>query len=382
MTVLQSCAAVHLHRLSIRDFRNIAQAEVEAPRAGFVLVGDNGQGKTNLLEAIYYLHLFRSLRGARDAELARFGAAGFHVAAHVDGAAHDVVRAGFERASGRKRIVLDGVECARLSDALGALPCVAFAPSDVGIVAGPPALRRRFFDVALATTSRRYLLALQQYRHALAQRNAALRSAGASAVAGVWEAPLAQNGAVLRQERTAWVSWARPRLAELGAALGERHELSLRYRSAVDMADDAPEEEMRHALAQALQRHRARDVERGATHSGPHRDDLDLRLAGHAVRHFGSAGQQRTAAIALRLLECVWYRERMAREPVVLLDDPLAELDRDRAGRVLTLLTARELGQAVLAVPRPDDIPEAWTALARLRVREGVVTPWATPRAA
>ena len=229
MTLLQSCAAVHLHRLTIRDFRNVAHAEVEAPRAGFVLVGNNGHGKTNLLEAIYYLHLFRSLRGARDAELARFGAAGFHVGAHVEGATHDVVRAGFERTTGRKRIVLDDVECVRLSDALGALPCVSFAPSDVGIVGGPPALRRRFFDVTLATTSRRYLLALQQYRHALAQRNAALRSAASPALAGVWEAPLAQHGAVLRQERTAWVTWARPRLAELGAALGERQDLLLSW---------------------------------------------------------------------------------------------------------------------------------------------------------
>lgn len=382
MTVLQSCAAVHLHRLTIRNFRNIVQAEVEAPRAGFVLVGDNGQGKTNLLEAIYYLHLFRSLRGARDAELVRFGATAFHVAAHLDGASHDVVRAGFERATGRKKIVLDDVECARLSDALGALPCVAFAPSDVGIVGGAPALRRRFFDVALATTSRRYLLALQQYRHALAQRNAALRSAGARSLAPVWETALAQHGAVLREERMAWVQWARARITALGEALGERAALAVRYRSAVEVSDGAPEETVREALRLALERHREGDIERGATHTGPHRDDLDIRVGGHALRHFGSAGQQRTAAIGLRLLECEWYRERMAREPLVLLDDPLAELDRDRGGRVLALLTARERGQSVLAVPRADDIPEAWTALSRLRVREGAVAPWAAPWAA
>jgi DNA replication and repair protein RecF len=368
--------AVHLHRLIVRDFRNLEHVDLEAPAAGFVVLGDNGQGKTNLLEAVYYLHLFRSMRGARDVELVRFGAAGFHVAAHADGAPHDSVRAGFERATGRKRLLLDDVECARLSDALGAIPSVAFAPADVGIIGGPPALRRRFFDVALATTSRRYLVALQRYRHALAQRNAALRAADARALAGVWEAPLAEQGAILRRERTAWVQWAAPRFAGLGEALGERQALGLRYRSAVDVDGGAPEEVVRDALAEALARHRERDVERGATHTGPHRDDLDLRLDGHALRHFGSAGQQRTAAIALRLLECAWYRERMAREPVILLDDPLAELDPERAARVLAMLTARESGQAVLAVPRPDDIPEAWTALARFRVREGAVTPW------
>jgi DNA replication and repair protein RecF len=246
----------------------------------------------------------------------------------------------------------------------------------VGIIGGAPALRRRFFDVALATTSRRYLVALQQYRHALAQRNAALRSADARAVAGVWEAPLAEHGATLRRERTAWVRWAAARLGELGQALGERQSLGLRYRSAVEVEEGAEEAAVRTALAAALEKHRDRDVERGATHTGPHRDDLDLRLEGHALRHFGSAGQQRTAAIALRLLECAWYRERVAREPVVLLDDPLAELDRERAALVLGVLTAREAGQAILAVPRPDDIPEAWTALARFRMREGVVSPW------
>jgi DNA replication and repair protein RecF len=369
-----------LRRLIVRDFRNLEHVDLEAPAAGFVVLGDNGQGKTNLLEAIYYVHLFRSMRGARDVELVRFGAARFHVAAYADGAPHDSVRAGVERVTGgrRKRILLDDVECVRLSDALGAIPSVAFAPSDVGIVGGPPALRRRFFDVALATTSRRYLLTLQQYRHALAQRNAALRSADARSLAGVWEAPLAEHGAILRADRTAWVRWAAPRFAELGEVLGERQALGLRYRSAVDVEDDAPEEVVREALADAMARHRERDVERGATHTGPHRDDLDLRLAGHALRHFGSAGQQRTAAIALRLLECAWYRERMAREPVILLDDPLAELDPERSARVLAVLTARDTGQAVLAVPRPDDIPEAWTTLARFRVREGVVTPLAS----
>lgn len=373
-TLLGATAAVHLHHLTVRDFRNLALVELELPLAGLALVGENGQGKTNVLEAIYYLHLFRSMRGARDAELVRFGAAGFYLAAQASGGPRDTVGVGFERASGRKRIVLDGVEAGRLSDALGAVPAVAFAPADVAIIAGAPALRRRVLDVMLASTSRRYLVALQQYRTALAQRNAALRAIDARTHAPVWEAPLAQHGAALWRERQAWIGWARTRFAMLGDSLGERDPLVLRYRTPLDAGDDATEDAVREALAAALVRGRDRDLESGVTHAGPHRDDLEVRLGAHALRRYGSAGQQRTAAIALRLLECAWYRERLGREPLVLLDDPLAELDPGRAARVLALLTAREAGQSVLAVPRPDDIPEAWTPLARCHVRGGVVS--------
>lgn len=373
---VDGASAVRLRRLAIRDFRNLARVELEAPPPGFVLVGANGMGKTNLLEAIYYLHLFRSMRGARDAELVRFGAAGFHLAATADGGPRDTVSVGFERSTGRKRILLDGVESTRLSDALGAVPAVAFAPSDVAIVSGAPALRRRFLDVTLASTSRRYLATLQQYRTALAQRNAALRSSDARSQASVWEAPLAEHGAALRREREAWVEWARPRFATLGAALGETEPLVLRYRSTIEGVPDPAGDTLRESLAATLARQRERDIERGLTHAGPHRDDLDLRLAAHGLRRYGSAGQQRTAAIALRLLERAWYRERLGREPLVLLDDPLAELDPERARRVLGLLASREAGQSVLAVPRGDDIPPAWTSLARFSVRSGAVTPW------
>jgi DNA replication and repair protein RecF len=371
--------AARLLSLTIRDFRNLARVELTSPEAGFAIVGDNGHGKTNLLEAIYYCHLFRSLRGGGDAELVRFGARAFHVAACTAGP-HDQVAAGYERASRRKKITVDGVECARLSDALGALLCVAFSPSDVAIVSGAASLRRRFLDVTLASTSRPYLTALQQYRAALVRRNAALRAAGGAAGAApqvrVWEVPLARHGAVLWRERTAWVQWARAHFGAICGEIGERERGDLRYRSTVPVPDGATDEMAREAMAASFAEHRARDLVRGLSHAGPHRDDLDMRLGAHGIRAYGSAGQQRTAAVALRLLERLTYIERHGRQPVVLLDDPFAELDRQRAASILTLLTARGAGQAVFAVPRPDDIPPALTDLARFRVREGALAPW------
>jgi DNA replication and repair protein RecF len=364
-----------LRRLVVRDFRNLADVVLDVPATGLALVGDNGHGKTNVLEAVYYLHLFRSLRGARDVELVRFGAAGFHVAAESEGTRWDRIGAGFERESARRRILLDGVPCERVSDALGALPSVAFSPADVILVAGGPAARRRWLDVTLASTSPRYLAALRDYRAALAQRNAALRARSRSSPAAVWDSALATLGATLTMARSAFLDWARPRALAHAGTLGERGAFEVRYRTGEALPPDASEEQVREAIAVALVADRERDNERAMTHHGPHRDDVDLRLDGVSLRRYGSAGQQRTAAIALRLIECGWHRERGGRDPVLLLDDPVAELDRGRATRVLELLTSEAAGQVLLAVPREDDIPAALTALSRRRVRSGTVEP-------
>ena len=370
---ITAAGPARLRHLTVRDFRNLASVSLDVPGQGLALVGDNGHGKTNLLESVYYLHLFRSLRGARDVELVRFGAPAFHVAAIADGTRWNRIGAGVERETGRRRIVLDGVTCDRVSDALGALPSVTFAPADVALVAGGPAARRRWLDVTLASTSPRYLAALREYRAALAQRNAALRARSRTSPAGIWDGALAEHGARLTLARAAFLAWAAPRAAAHSTALGERGTLDLRYRAGEALPADATEEQVRDGIAAALAAGRERDTERGLTHHGPHLDDIDVRLNGSSIRRFGSAGQQRTAAITLRLLECAWYRERGGAEPLLLLDDPVAELDRGRAARVLALLTAETSGQVLLAVPREDDIPVALTSLDRRRVRDGAV---------
>ncbi len=198
-----------LVRLSIRAFRNLKRADLDLPRAGIALVGENGQGKTNFLEAIYYLRLLRSLRGAQDAELVTFGETGFHLAAAIEGVRTHDVTVGFDRLGRRKKVTLDGREPERMADALGAFPAVIFSPSDAVLVAGAPVERRRFLDVMLALSSRPYLLALQRYRGALSRRNAAMREirlnhAAREACAAVWEPALAENGAVIFAARQEW----------------------------------------------------------------------------------------------------------------------------------------------------------------------------------
>ncbi len=373
--------AARLARLVVRDFRNLEHVELSPPSAGWVVVGENGQGKTNLLEAIHYLQLFRSSRGARDADVVRFGAEAFHIAAQVDtGKCHEV-SVGFERAGHRKRARLDGAVPERLSDALGALPSVMFSPDDVALITGSPAERRRYLDVMLAVTNHAYLVALQQYRAALLRRNAALRSAAASGArthfadasasdaVAVWEPALAEFGAALWRERRAWVASMEERLEALCREIGEDARVRMRYASSLSASDDP-----RTALARALEEKRGSDLRRGLTHVGPHRDDLVVTLDGRDLRVFGSAGQQRTAAIALRMLEAATVTERRGLAPMFLLDDPFAELDARRSTRILSLLEREGMGQTVLVVPREGDIPSALTPLARYRIAGGVVT--------
>lgn len=376
-------AAVRLAQVRLRDFRNIARADVELPAAGAVLIGENGHGKTNFLEALYYLHLLRSVRGARDIDLVRFGADAFHIATKSDGSggrARDVAAA-FERRGRRKRVTLDGAVAERMSEGLGAVPSVFFSPADARLASGPPGERRRYIDIVLALSSSRYLSALQRYRGALARRSAALRaphkSRSEDAVA-IWEPALAEHGAVLWLERLRWVEWAAGEFARLARAIGEHGDARLRYvsaRSAVTTLDGASA-----AIAGALEAQRTSDMRRGITQTGPHRDDIELTVrapgddTARELRLFGSAGQQRTAAVALRLLEARTLRERLGVTPLLLLDDPFAELDSRRAARILALLLDGSDWQTVLAVPREEDIPGGLTQLRRLRVVHGAIT--------
>ena len=361
--------------LSLKDFRNFERLTLDVPADGLAAVGDNGQGKTNLLESIYYLSLLRSVRGARDADVTRFDAAGFFIEAKICAPHSHEVSVGFERSSKKKRVRIDGAMVERFSDALGALPAVMFSPSDVAMVSGAPGERRRFLDVMLALSSKGYLKALQLYRAALERRNAALREGqrtgrATHAAIEVWDGPLAEHGATLVRARRSWVMRVANDFAEHCARIGEQGAVELRYESAVNANAESVEQ---HISAMLGSRYLA-DLRVGLTTFGPHRDDLAMMLGGRDLRTFGSAGQQRTAAIALRTLEATTLRDARETAPVFLLDDPFAELDERRAARVLTLLRDVGLGQTILVVPRENDIPAGLTQLRRARVAGGRVT--------
>jgi DNA replication and repair protein RecF len=362
---------VWLQGLRCRDFRNFERLDLELPEPGLVIIGENGQGKTNLLESIYYLQVLRSVRGARDQDLVRFGAKGFHISSRSTSEAAHELSIGFEIHGKKKKVSRDGAVVSRLSDAFGSVPSVMFSPRDIQLIAGAPGERRRYLDLLLALTSRRYLTALQHYRAALSRRNAALREAaktGDESSVAVWEPALAQYGAILVCDRASWVGERAEEFTLVSTAIGEAGESRMSYASAASRDAD-----VRTALEDALSRHRKHDIRRGVTHSGPHRDELELTLAGKDLRVFGSAGQQRTAAIALRILESATLRESRGVAPILLLDDPFAELDARRSARILGLLCGSGLGQTILVVPRATDIPPELIGLARRRIEAGVI---------
>jgi DNA replication and repair protein RecF len=365
--------SVWLRDISIRDFRNLALVNLNIPERGFALVGDNGHGKTNFLEAVYYLQLLRSIRGARDAELVRFGAEGFHIAGHAVVNGERSIAIGYEKSGKRKRVAIDGVVTNRISDSLGSLPSLMFSPRDLELIAGTPSERRRYLDVILAVTSRRYLSALQRYRATLVRRNAALREIsrrGASnrddAEAAVWEPALAEHGAILCAERRAWIAEHHAKFAELMRQIGSEEPARLVY--VVSAGEEGDSEAQ---LLKGLERHRAGDIRRGMTQCGPHRDDLEITLGGRDIRVYGSAGEQRTAAIALRMLEAETLRNKFQLNPLLLLDDPFAELDEKRSARILDLLMQQGRGQIILAVPRDSDIPGELMPLQKHRIVNG-----------
>jgi DNA replication and repair protein RecF len=351
---------VELTRLTVRQFRNLAALDLDFPPRGVVIVGENGQGKTNLLEAIYYLVLFRSFRGGKDHELVRFGEAGFFVA----GVAQQRVTAGYEIHGRRKKVTVNGAAVSRLGDAVGCLLAVSFAPADRALVGGGPAERRRYLDVALALSDRAYLEALTALRSALRQRNAALRR-GEAEPAWAFDQPLARAAAVVTARRLAWVAAQAEPYVELCGRLGEREAPALAYH--LHRGSGPAEDDVLRGLGAA----RDRDLRRGATTVGPHRDELRLLLGGREARQFGSAGQQRTAALALRLLEARCLEAAHGTTPIALFDDAFAELDAARQRCLLALIAETLPGQAIVTAPRDAEVPDALLDRPRWLIRDG-----------
>jgi DNA replication and repair protein RecF len=340
---------VRLRHLTARGFRNLADLQFELPSRGVAFLGANAQGKTNLLEAIYYPVLFRSVRGAADQEVLRFEDPAFRVEVRVEGGPVGTVAATYQAAGRRKRISLDGEEPLRLADAVGRWLAVVFLPTDVRLASGPAAERRQYLDRLLSLADPRYLRSLGCYRAALSQRNSALRQ-GRPELAEAFDAPLAHAGAELVAARERWVAGAGEQFRSELEMLGECGEGGLRYCGDTALADPA-------AWGPALAAARGADRARGMTTVGPHRSDLGIDIGGRPIREYGSTGQLRSASVALKLIEIATLRAARATEPALLLDDVFAELDHGRQGRLARRLLESGERQVFLTAPRRDELP-------------------------
>jgi len=375
--------ALVCRQLRLRQFRNFAELELHFPAAGVAIIGNNGSGKTNLLESLYYLEIFRSFRGAPDEQLVRFGAEAFHVRGIFEDTAGDTfeIAAGYEPRTRAKRVTVNDAVPERLADAVGRVRVVAFAPSDLTLVTGSPAERRRFLDIVLSVNVPGYLDALQRYRHVLRQRNALLRTQAEPGLLEAWDPHFVEAGAQVVHERACWVAQYAEAFTRRYQHMGDGASARIEYRPGLRVESPAQGRAVvESAMRSDMRRLASRERERGITLTGPHRDDLALLArSGDAqldLREFGSGGQMRTAAIALRMVEAESARAARQTAPMILLDDVFAELDPGRSRRVLEMLESEDHGQVILTAPKGTDVDShgptrSFAALPRWSIRQG-----------
>jgi DNA replication and repair protein RecF len=378
---------VHVRHLSVADFRSWHTADLALEAGPVVLVGANGEGKTNLVEALNYLATLGSHRVASDAPLVRAGAERAVVRAAVVADEREL-RIELEITPGRaNRARLNGAPVNRVRDVLGALRTVLFAPEDLAIVRGDPAERRRFLDELVVARAPRLAGVRADYERVLRQRAALLKSAAAARRGGdlgtldVWDGHLAEHGAQLLAARLRAVRALRPHAAAAYAHVAPASAaLTLSYASSLsaslpDLAGEVVPEppQLQAALLAELAKARPAELDRGVNLVGPHRDDLDLGIGELPVRGYASHGEGWSVALALRLgsYELLRSDALPGGDPVLILDDVFAELDGER--REQLALAAAKAEQAVVTAAVAGDVPEQ-LAGARFDIHSGTVT--------
>jgi DNA replication and repair protein RecF len=312
---------MRLTRLHCRSFRCLHEINLVPGPEINVIRGRNAQGKTSLLEAILFASTSKSHRTSVESELALRDSEEFHIGLEVQSGSR-ALNVETHWWKGQKRIKINGAAQTRLSDLLGKVRVVLFAPEDIGLVKGGAAVRRRFMDMALSQLDSAYLAALQKYREVLRQRNELLRGHRPDpALLDVWDVQLAREGAELIRTREAFVNELNELAGQTYARIANGETLRLAY------MPDSPAD----SLANVLGAKRENDIRRKMTVHGPHRDEISIAVAGTPARSHASQGQQKSAALAIRLAETALIHARAGEHPILLLDEVLAELDAQRA---------------------------------------------------
>jgi DNA replication and repair protein RecF len=355
---------VHLAHLRLRDFRNYTRLDVDFTPGFHLLLGDNAQGKTNILEAIYLMATLRSFRGVGGAQMIRHGQRGYFVGGNVVAQGNREIKM-FWSASERK-LALDGQPVKKLTDYLGVLRTVVFCTEDLQLVKGAARARRRFLDLLLAQTQPGYLPLLQRYMRAVRARNALLKQRAVDEAAlDSFSQELVRLGDEVVRARRELVPKFSP-LARLAyrRISNDAEELRIEYQPSVKK-DFAVE------LAQS----RSRERSYRSTLVGPHRDDLQLLLNGKSTAQFGSEGQKRTLAIALKMAQAEFLAGMHGSPPILLIDDVMGELDAKRRGGFLPLLEqARKTSGQVFMTATEENWPrELGKDLQRWDVRNGTL---------
>jgi len=373
-----------LEHLYLRHFRNY-QSLLFSPAPGLnILAGPNAAGKTNVLEAIYYLAFGRSHRALKDSEMVTRGHPGFYIKGAIlkDRASHSIEFRYHSECGKAAR--LDGLPQRLIGDLLGVFNVVLFSPDDLDLAKGGPAGRRAFIDRALTQVSPAYYSLLNRYNRTLAQRNRLLKELGPGCGAGElaalepWTERLASEGAEVMERRNQALTF----LAKAASSLyqdvaGSEEDLTVEYRPALgDMEQIERDEDkrvIRGVLRTALESQYKEELRRSHSLLGPHRDDIHIAIDQQPVRYYGSQGQQRSAVLALKLAERQWIEHVTGDQPVVLLDDVLSELDDQRSQRLTSL--AASAGQSFITTTGVEHSPLGQVK-SRFQVQDGDIRAW------
>lgn len=352
----------------LSGFRNLAEARLDFSPGVNVFLGDNGQGKSNLLEALNYPALGRSFRGAVDRDLVCFGSEAARVEVRAEG--EDGVETGFDigiGADGARRLVVDGETLPGKRDLVGRLATVVYDPQTVELVRGGPVNRRRFLDAGLSVLDPDYLRHLQAYGRALRQKMRLLRDLrGLRRVdperredLEIWNRELAEHAAPILLARLGYLRELARSASELHGVLTDLEtDLELVYSQSVEMYQTNPVEgDLKREISGLFDYILEGEIRRGRSLAGPHTDDVIIRLDGRPLRTYGSQGETRSAAIALKLAQGDLVHQRRRIRPVLFFDDIFSELDKERSRR-LQDMTARD-HQIFIATARPEDV-EGW----------------------
>ena len=350
---------MYLKTLNLRQFRNYQDQKVEFTAAKTILVGNNAQGKSNLLEAVELLATLRSHRMTRDRDLVQEGEVIAQINATLERQTGVSDLTLTLRRNGRRSVALNGESIRRQMDFLGVLNAVQFSSLDLELVRGGPEGRRNWLDTLLIQLEPVYAHILQQYNHVLRQRNAFLKrhvetlhTTSLDSELAVWDAQLATTGTRVIRRRDRAIQRLAPIATAWHASIsGSTEILQIKYVPNIPLEDNHPEQVEQAFLAKIQQRAIA-EMHQGTTLVGPHRDEIELTINQTPARQYGSQGQQRTLVLALKLAELQLIEEVVKESPLLLLDDVLAELDLSRQNQLLdaiqdrfqTLITTTHLG--------------------------------------
>ena len=369
--------------LHVDGFKNLEQVDLTADPMYNLIVGGNAQGKTNLLESIWTLTGCRSFRGTQERDFLGFTRENLEITATTQTSRREETLSYRAVRTGEgvdRRCMHNGVVCKK-QDLFAHFPCVVFTPDDTDLICGGPSTRRDFLNLCISQLDLSFLRVVRLYNLTLRQRNALLKQqAQPDAQLDVWDEKLAAYGAHILQKRVAYVEKFSAVFVPLYTKIsGGRETPGIKY-IATGLGKDAPrdlqaasEEELRGRLLQRLQDTRARDAEVGFTSSGPHRDDFLLTLNGRSARLYGSQGQKKSLAAALKLAQASLARHNLDEAPLILLDDVLGELDRNRQAVLLEQVE----GLQIFMTTCQESAVHGLFSGAVFQMEEGHLTPYA-----